>query len=125
MSKMQIVKVTSIIGLAVLSACAKNPDKIAPAYVSPLTYQSYTCEQLTAEAQRVSQRAAGAVGAQRKEAKNDAVATGVGVVLFWPALLFIGRGSGNEAEVARLKGEIEAIERASIEKNCNITFKRQ
>ena len=51
-------------------------------------------------------------------AENDAVAMGVGMVLFWPALFFI-ESDDHSAEVARLKGEVEAIEIASIQKDCS------
>jgi hypothetical protein len=47
---------------------------------------------------------------------------GVGLVVFWPALLFIP-GKDQSAEVSRLKGEMEALEQAAIAKNCGIQFK--
>jgi hypothetical protein len=53
-----------------------------------------------------------------------AVATGVGVVLFRPALFFIKGDSTTAAEVARLKGEMDPIEQASIQKKCGIEFRR-
>jgi hypothetical protein len=43
----------SIITAFSLAGCASKSADIAPAYVSPLTYQSFMCPQLTAEAQRV------------------------------------------------------------------------
>jgi hypothetical protein len=52
------------------------------------------------------------------------VATGVGIVLFWPALFFIKGEGASAGEVARLKGEMDAIEQASIRKNCNIQFQK-
>jgi hypothetical protein len=79
---------------------------------------------LAEEAQRVSHRAAVAAGVQDDQASKDAVATGVAVVLFWPAAFFIGGDKGNAAELGRLKGEMEAIEQASIRKNCGIQFRR-
>jgi hypothetical protein len=48
----------------VLSACASKSSDVAPSYVSPMTYQSYTCQQLAQEAQSVSARAAQAAGAR-------------------------------------------------------------
>ena len=107
-----------------LAGCASRADNIGAAYVSPFAYDALNCRQLAEEAARVSTRASLAIGAQNDKAVGDAVATGVGVVLFWPALFFI-RGDGTSAaEVARLKGEMEAIEQASIRKNCNIQFQR-
>jgi hypothetical protein len=85
-------------------------------------YESYTCQQLTEEAQRVSARAAQAAGVQDEKSTNDKVAMGVGLVIFWPALLFTKGNDENTAELARLKGQMDAIEQASIRKRCGITF---
>ena len=88
-----------------------------------MMYQSYNCSQIEQEARRVSARTAQIAGVQDKKASNDAVATGVALVLFWPAAFFIGGNKENASELGRLKGELEALERASIEKKCNITFR--
>ncbi|MGV3491198.1 MAG: hypothetical protein ACO1OG_07740 [Devosia sp.] len=115
--------ITLVAACAVLAGCATSPKDIAPAYVSPILYQNLTCDQLAQEAARVSQAAAVATGAQQDQASKDAVMTTVGVVLFWPSLFFIGGDKGNAAEVARLKGEMQAIEQANISKNCGLQFK--
>jgi hypothetical protein len=69
-------------------------------------------------------RAAIAAGVQDQKATSDTVATTVGVIIFWPALFFIGGDKGNAAELARLKGEMDAIEQTSIRKNCGIQFRQ-
>ena len=79
--------------------------------------------QLADEARRVSSAAAAASGAQDSQATKDAVATTVGVIVFWPSLFFIGGDKQNAAELARLKGEIDAIEQSSIRKKCGIQFR--
>jgi hypothetical protein len=114
-----------LLGCAIaLAGCASRAENINASYVSPLTYQSYTCEQIRAEGFRISQRARAASGAQDSKATSDAVATGVAVVVFWPAAFLIRGDGANAAEVARLKGEMEALEQASMQKQCNIEFRR-
>ncbi len=108
----------------VLSGCASSVKNIAPSYVSPVLYQNLTCEQLAAEAQRVSIAAATATGAQEGQAGKDAAMVGVSLVLFWPAIFFVGGDNVNAGEVARLKGEMQAIEQANIAKNCGMQFQR-
>jgi hypothetical protein len=108
----------------VVTGCASNSKNIAATYVSPMQYSSYSCSQLSEEAARVSGRAAEIAGVQDKKASGDAVATGIGLVLFWPSLFFIKGDGATAAEVARLKGEKEAIEQASIKKKCAISFKK-
>jgi len=105
---------------ALVAGCASSSEDIGAAYVSPLTYQNYDCDQIGAELQRVSARASQLGGEVDENATGDAVAMGVGLVLFWPALFFID-GNGPEAnEYARLKGEHEALQQASIQKKCGM-----
>ncbi len=108
-----------------LAGCASSASNIEAAYVSPMNYESYSCAQLEQEAERVSQRAIEVTGRQNERATRDAVATGVGIVLFWPALFFVRGDGAQAAEVSRLKGEMETIEKVSIRKNCAISFQRE
>lgn len=107
-----------------LGGCASSSDDVGSIYVSPLTYQSYTCQQIGQEAERVSRRAAEIAGVQDSKATSDAVMTGVGIVLFWPSLFFIKGDGQTAAELARLKGEFETLEKVSIEKNCGLQFRK-
>jgi hypothetical protein len=107
-----------------VSGCAKGSNQIAAAYVSPYQYDNFTCSQLSEEAQRLSSRAAQVAGVQDEKATRDAVAMGVGLIIFWPALFAIGGNDQQTAELARLRGELEAIEQASIRKKCGIRFQR-
>lgn len=107
----------------ILCGCASSAENIAPAYISPMIYQDYDCSQLAAEAERVSSAAARMAGVQDKKASNDAVATGVAVVLFWPAAFMVSGGDGQTAaELAKLKGQKDAIEQVAIQKKCGIQF---
>lgn len=99
--------------------CAKKPEKIATAYVSPLMYKDYDCDQILQEMDHVSRRTVELYESINKTATKDAWMMGIGVVLFWPTLFAI-EGNGPEAtEYARLKGEYEAMREASIQKKCN------
>ncbi len=113
----------SVVG-SFLAGCATPPDKVKSSYVSPVLYQSLGCTQLSEEAQRVSNRAVEISGAQKSKANKDAVATGVALVLFWPAAFLVGGDDETTAELARLKGEMEAIEMASGKKGCGIRFEQ-
>jgi hypothetical protein len=104
--------------LVLLAGCASGSKEIAASYVSPMTYENYTCEQLIAENQRLQSRLSAVAGAVDKKAHGDKVKMGVGLVLFWPTLFFL-KGDGAEAqEYARLKGEHEAFDQAYVRKNC-------
>lgn len=110
---------------ASLGACASKSSDIMPSYVSPVVYQSYTCQQLAQEAQAISSRAAQVSGAQDQKRTNDQVATAAAIVIFWPAAFFVGGDGQVAAELANLKGQMVAVEQASIQKKCNIQFHQQ
>jgi len=44
---------------------------------------------------------------------------GVGLVLFWPALFFLA-GEDKKEELARLKGDYEALQQAAIRQDCQL-----
>jgi uncharacterized protein YceK len=119
---MRALALTALAALG-LSGCASTSDKVAATYVSPMQYDGYNCRQLAEEAQRISARAAQASGAQDSQATKDTVATTAAIIIFWPAAFFVQGDKQNAAELARLKGEMEAIEQVSIRKQCGIQFR--
>lgn len=101
----------------VVGGCASAAKDVSSSYVSPLQYQNYDCSQITAEGQRIQGRINQMTGQLDKAANNDKAITGVALILFWPAAFALGN-KAQEAEYARLKGEGEALEQASIAKKC-------
>ena len=117
------MRILGIVALgAALGGCASSAEDIMPAYVSPVMYQQYTCQQLAQEAQAVSARAGALSGAQDHQRTNDGLATAAAVVIFWPAAFFVGGDKQTAAELAQMKGQMVAIEQASIQKKCGIQF---
>lgn len=111
--------------LAVVSGCASRAKNIAPSYVSTVAYDHLSCSAMKEEGVRLSQAASTAMGRQDSAATADAVKTGVGIVFFLPTLFFNEGNGAKAAEVARLKGEMNALERASVRKGCNISFQKR
>lgn len=105
---------------AILSACASSPDKISGTYVSPIQYSGYDCDQVRMEMTRISAKVNEVAGHQKRQASNDAVAMGVGLVLFWPALFFLAGGNDRKEELAGLKGQYDALTQVAIEKKCPV-----
>ncbi|MDM6944151.1 hypothetical protein, partial [Klebsiella michiganensis] len=87
-------------------------------------YENLSCEQLVTEAGTVSNRAHEAAGLQHRHRVEDTVAVAAGVTIFWPALFFVHGADATAAEIAQLRGEMEAIETASNTRNCGIVFDR-
>lgn len=102
-----------LLPLLALAACAKPPEAIGPSYISEIGYQSWTCEQLGGETRRLSEALATASTQQTRARSNDVV----GVILIGLPVSSLS-GDNIAPEIARLKGEQEAVRRASISKNC-------
>src|SRR5712671_7917666 len=119
-TKMRILGVVAL--GAALGGCASSSAEITPAYVSPVAYQSYTCQQLALEAQAISTRAATLSGAQDSQRSKDGLATAAAIVIFWPAAFFVGGDKQTAAELAQMKGQMVAVEQAANAKRCGIQF---
>jgi hypothetical protein len=67
------------IGLCLLQAgCASHPSSIDARYVSPQIYQSWNCEQLVEERNRLHSEVQRVSGLQRENANADAAMMTVG-----------------------------------------------
>lgn len=69
---------------------------------------------------RLQVRATQIGGAFDERANQANLATAATVVLFWPAAFFVAGGGNKEqqAELARLKGEQDALQQAAIQLKC-------
>lgn len=99
-----------------LAACATAPEDIAPAPVSTVGYSGLSCAQLRAEGARVHGELTAAMNRQKRAASNDAAMTAISLFIFWPAMFMVD--GGDDAAVAQLKGEANAIRAAAQQKGC-------
>ncbi len=116
--------IAAVIAATTLGACAQKAERVQATYTPTALYQNLTCEQLVREGWTISNRAHAAAGKQNRHRVEDEVAITAGVLVFWPALFFTHGSDATTAEVAQLKGEMQAIETASQAKNCGIVFNR-
>lgn len=107
-----------LVSTTLLGACSTASKDIAATYTSPMQYQGHDCEQLAVENQRLQSRIGQLAGRLDEAAANDKAITGVGMILFWPALFALGGTKAQEAEYARIKGEHDAIQQAALSKKC-------
>lgn len=105
---------------AFLAGCASASKDISATYVSPIQYRSYDCDQIALESDRLTAHIAELGGQLDEASSNDAALVGVGAILFWPALFFLGGNQAQEAEYGRLKGEYDALQRSAVEKRCDL-----
>ena len=101
-----------------LSACAPSPERIEASSVSPALYTGQTCAALVGESVRISRRLEELTGRQTQAANHDTAMTAVSLILFWPAAFFIGATGDHATEIARLRGEAEAVASAARARGC-------
>jgi len=104
----------------IVAGCATSPNKMTAAYVSPLIYQSYDCQQLVMESDRVSRRVQSMHAKLDEKESNDSVKMTVGLLLFWPTLFFLDGDEDGAIEYKRLMGESEAVHQAAVAKKCDL-----
>ena len=112
MNTLQKCLVSGLICSTILAGCASRPESISASHVSHEKYGANTCSELAVlradariDLQTISSK-------QNSKANWDAVSV-------WFTLIPASQLTGDvEAEVARAKGEVEAIETALAVKNC-------
>lgn len=106
------------VAAAVLAGCASRAADVAPLPTDPAAYRGWSCDRLFDERDLVQLHAADVAYAVDARAGNNMIALGVGVTVFWPAVLAM-RPDGLEAQqLAELKGRYEALRSAAAEAGC-------
>lgn len=99
---------------AMVVGCAATPESIAPAYVSDVTYESWSCRQLGEEAARLNAAYTTAADQQHKARDNDTV----GILLLGLPVSSLS-GQNVAAQVASIKGNQIAVQHAATLKDCS------
>lgn len=97
----------------VVAGCAQAPESIQPSYVSQSNYINWSCPQLAEERGHLSAALATASAQQQSARTGDTV----GVILLGLPVSSMS-GESIAPEVARLKGEQEAVRKVMIRKHC-------
>jgi hypothetical protein len=101
-----------------LAGCATRSVDVLPLAADPADFQSWSCARLVDEMDNVQQRAVELSWIVDERAGQHVVALGLGLTVFWPALLAM-RPDGEESEtLARLKGRYEALHTAAQRNAC-------
>jgi len=98
--------------------CASRSVDVRPTAADPAEFVDWTCDRIYDELDSVQQRAADVAYAVDERAGNNILALGVGMTVFWPALLAMRPDGLEAADLARLKGRYEALRTASVYKKC-------
>lgn len=116
--KHELITVTVMTAIF-LSGCATAGKDVVASYVSPTQFSNFDCDQIRLEMGRLNGRVSQLAGRLDEAASNDKAILVGGGLLFWPALFALGGTKQQETELARLKGEYDALHSAAIEKKCS------
>lgn len=106
--------------LGLLAGCSTRAVDVRPAATDPAEFVTWGCERMADELDLVQQRAADVAYAVDEHAGNNILALGVGVTVFWPALLAMRTDGLEAADLARLKGRYEALLVARRDRGCPV-----
>jgi hypothetical protein len=98
--------------------CATAPEDIPAAAVPLAPYLELDCGRLAAEHTRISASLRDAQGLQSAQSQNDSGAVAGALIIFTPAILAVGGNRPMTGEVARLKGEKNALDEAIARNGC-------
>ena len=103
-----------------LAGCATKGTDIQAAYVPVSLYGKMTCDEIAQELYDVGLKAGELSGQLDTAAGKDQGLVAVGIILFWPALFFVGGDKNKEAQLAQLKGTRDALIKAAKAKGCKL-----
>ena len=110
--------VAPVLALALLTGCASRSQQVPAAPADPALFAAWACERIDDELDRVQQRAADVAYAVDQRMGNNILALGMGLTVFWPAILALRPDGLEAAELAQLKGRYEALRVASHRQDC-------
>jgi len=108
----KIVLLVTVSTTIAMAGCASRPESISASTIAYEKYMDFTCEQLAMKKSEARADLAEASSKQNTKANWD-------FATVWFVLVPVSQISGDyEAEVAKLKGTVEAIDTAQVIKKC-------
>jgi hypothetical protein len=112
-----------VVIVATLAGDGRSLAETKSTYVPPFAYLNYDCPQLVREARALSTRSAILAGVQQSARTADASDNNSTVIL-WPGAFSLVGEKDIADKLALMRGQMLAIEEASIRGQCSIQFQR-
>ncbi len=110
--------VAACLAALALAGCATRANDVRPLPANPADFALWGCERIHDETDRVQQQAAELAYAVEERAGQNIMALGLGLAVFWPAILAMRPAGLEAAELARFKGRYEALLTAAQRQGC-------
>lgn len=107
-----------MLAVLLLTGCVTRSADIAPLPANPADFAAWGCDRIDDETDLVQQRAAEVAYSVDERSGNNIIALGVGLMVFWPALIATRPPGPESDELARLKGRFEALRGAAQANGC-------
>lgn len=115
----KLIATIFFIAAILLSGCVASSGNHQAPYISSAQFQTYNCDELSAEIERIQNRVGQLTGKQDgKTQANDKWVLGTDLSLSWATLFALGGTKEQEAEYAQLKSEYDAIQQWAAIKQC-------
>jgi hypothetical protein len=103
---------------ALCAGCATRAVDVAPVPADPADFNGWACARLYDEMDLAQQRAVELSWTVDERAGQHVVALGIGLAVFWPALLAMRPDGADAQALAALKGRFEALQTAADRAGC-------
>tara|TARA_R110001592_G_scaffold243182_2_gene504110 strand:+ start:252 stop:659 length:408 start_codon:yes stop_codon:yes gene_type:complete len=118
MTRFRLLNALLLAASVLAGGCASTAGDVTARPVPMTAYEAFECQELASEYERVHTEAEQLAAVIDRGAMAERIKMGVGVVLFWPALLLIDGENENHAQLASLKGERLALLNSMKARNC-------
>ncbi|HSW03705.1 hypothetical protein [Aquabacterium sp.] len=114
-----LARLSSVVcSLAMIAGCATHSADTQPRPTDPAAYAGWACARLFDEIDSVQQRAADVAYAVDTRVGNNMIALGIGITVFWPALMAMRPTGIDATELADLRGRFEAMQHSANARGC-------
>ena len=117
------MRILAIGTIVVLAGCGPTMAEPKSTYVPPSAYLMHDCPQLVREARALSSRSATLAGMQQSVRTGDA-SDNSSTVIPWPRAFSLVGDKDIADKLALMRGQMLAIEEASVRAQCSIQFQR-
>ena len=114
-----VVVVVASLGLVACSLAPKS-NEVSAIYVPMSQYSKLSCDELVVEAEAVRRLVPALASAVDSHRGQQTGVESVTWLLFWPAAFALDKGEAQSSQLAKAKGEMEAIALAMRVKKCGI-----
>jgi hypothetical protein len=104
----------------IATGCAQTAKNVDAAYVSPSAFSGRNCNSLTLERNEIVRNVNRLTEDQNKAATDDAVITGIALVLFWPAAIALAATKDKSSALSVAKGNYDTITSTMEKKGCRL-----